>query len=265
MLVLTRRVGEAIVIGSDIRLTVLTMNGNSVRIGVVAPESVQVDREEVHRRRGEETLYRAEEEHPVWRCEAEGEVLAESRTTASAQELWALFEEAKGQWTGCAWPTHYGCLGLNLNGVRSSQAHATAARWAEIARGEMAYDNITTSDEAAIVEMAHHLRLKGAVVYYGEDQGCRLEVGGKPARVFCAGTLSEEWEFAAEWLADIESDAAWADQEARQAVDAAERGDWYGASLHVCKACLIESAYDGSRPWLGLRQMIQGRRRMCPV
>lgn len=51
MLVLTRRVGEEIVIDGDIRITVTGFQGNKVRIGVTAPPSVRVDREEVHDRR----------------------------------------------------------------------------------------------------------------------------------------------------------------------------------------------------------------------
>lgn len=51
MLVLTRRPGEEIVIAGNIRVTVLTMNGDRVRIGVTAPEAVSVDRREVHDRR----------------------------------------------------------------------------------------------------------------------------------------------------------------------------------------------------------------------
>jgi carbon storage regulator len=51
MLVLTRRIGEVIVINEDIRVTVVSINGNRVRLGISAPESVSVDREEIHRRR----------------------------------------------------------------------------------------------------------------------------------------------------------------------------------------------------------------------
>lgn len=53
MLVLTRRVGEEIVVGGNIRITVVSVKGNRVRIGVTAPESVRVDRKEVHDRRAE--------------------------------------------------------------------------------------------------------------------------------------------------------------------------------------------------------------------
>jgi carbon storage regulator len=53
MLVLTRRVGEEIVIDGDIRITVTAVQGERVRIGVTAPASVRVDRREVHARRSE--------------------------------------------------------------------------------------------------------------------------------------------------------------------------------------------------------------------
>lgn len=53
MLVLTRRVGEEIVIDGSIRITVSAIQGERVRIGITAPPSVRVDREEVHLRRSE--------------------------------------------------------------------------------------------------------------------------------------------------------------------------------------------------------------------
>lgn len=51
MLVLTRRSGEEIVIDGDIRITVVAVKGDRVRIGITAPEAVCVDRKEVHDRR----------------------------------------------------------------------------------------------------------------------------------------------------------------------------------------------------------------------
>jgi carbon storage regulator len=51
MLVLTRKVGEKIVISDDICVTVVEVSGDRVRIGVEAPKSVRVDRHEVHVRR----------------------------------------------------------------------------------------------------------------------------------------------------------------------------------------------------------------------
>jgi carbon storage regulator len=49
MLVLTRKSGESIVIGNDVVVTVLEVRSDQVRIGIAAPRSVQVHREEVYR------------------------------------------------------------------------------------------------------------------------------------------------------------------------------------------------------------------------
>jgi carbon storage regulator len=47
MLILSRRVGERVVIGEDISITVLRVKGNQVRLGVEAPKNIAVQREEV--------------------------------------------------------------------------------------------------------------------------------------------------------------------------------------------------------------------------
>jgi carbon storage regulator len=50
-LILTRRVGERIIIGNDIEVTVMSVNGGQIRLGVTAPRTMRVDREEIHIRR----------------------------------------------------------------------------------------------------------------------------------------------------------------------------------------------------------------------
>ncbi|MBN2871957.1 MAG: carbon storage regulator CsrA [Halothiobacillaceae bacterium] len=50
MLILTRRVGETLIIGDDIAITVLGVKGNQVRLGIKAPRDVSVHREEVYQR-----------------------------------------------------------------------------------------------------------------------------------------------------------------------------------------------------------------------
>lgn len=50
MLILTRRVGETLMVGDDVTVTVLGVKGNQVRIGVDAPKDVAVHREEIYQR-----------------------------------------------------------------------------------------------------------------------------------------------------------------------------------------------------------------------
>lgn len=50
MLILTRRVGETLMVGDDVTVTVLGVKGNQIRIGVNAPKDVQVHREEIYLR-----------------------------------------------------------------------------------------------------------------------------------------------------------------------------------------------------------------------
>jgi carbon storage regulator len=50
MLVLTRRLGESIVVGGDIRVTIVSVNGGKVRVAISAPPEIAVNRLEVHER-----------------------------------------------------------------------------------------------------------------------------------------------------------------------------------------------------------------------
>ena len=60
MLILTRRVGETLMIGEDVNVTVLGVKGNQVRIGVNAPKEVAVHREEIYQRIQKEKLQKLE-------------------------------------------------------------------------------------------------------------------------------------------------------------------------------------------------------------
>ena len=50
MLILSRNIGESVIIGDDIHVTLLSVSGNQVRIGINAPKDVAVHREEIYRR-----------------------------------------------------------------------------------------------------------------------------------------------------------------------------------------------------------------------
>lgn len=54
MLVLTRRTNESVLIGSEIKVTVVAVNGRSVRLGITAPKHIPIDRLEISEKRREE-------------------------------------------------------------------------------------------------------------------------------------------------------------------------------------------------------------------
>ena len=60
MLILTRRVGETLMIGDSVTVTILGVKGNQVRVGITAPKDVAVHREEIFQRIGRESAPAAE-------------------------------------------------------------------------------------------------------------------------------------------------------------------------------------------------------------
>lgn len=63
MLILTRRVGEALVVGDEIIINILGVKGNQVRIGVDAPKTVSVHRQEIYKKIQKESSNSTDEEN----------------------------------------------------------------------------------------------------------------------------------------------------------------------------------------------------------
>jgi carbon storage regulator len=86
MLILTRKPGEVIRIGNDITVTVLSVQGQQVRLGIDAPKDVSVDREEIAIRKAGEV-----------QAPAADEPLYANRTEAEWRELLATEQAAKSK------------------------------------------------------------------------------------------------------------------------------------------------------------------------
>ena len=63
MLILTRRVGESLIISDNMKVTVLGIKGSQIRIGVTAPREVSVHREEIHNRILREREQEGQDQH----------------------------------------------------------------------------------------------------------------------------------------------------------------------------------------------------------
>ncbi|MFW0084504.1 MAG: carbon storage regulator CsrA [Coxiella endosymbiont of Haemaphysalis japonica] len=61
MLILTRRISESVIIGDSVKVTVLGVKGNQIRIGIEAPKDVSIHREEIYERIQKEKLEKSQD------------------------------------------------------------------------------------------------------------------------------------------------------------------------------------------------------------
>lgn len=65
MLILTRRIGENLIINDDIKVTILGIKGNQIRLGIMAPENVSVHREEIYNKIQDEKISNVNSLKPI--------------------------------------------------------------------------------------------------------------------------------------------------------------------------------------------------------
>ena len=85
MLVLSRRVGEEIVIDGDIRISVLEIAKGTIRLGIVAPPLIRIDRQEIHERRAKAAARAARQTAAGFGATRESEGVTEEAEAAQAE------------------------------------------------------------------------------------------------------------------------------------------------------------------------------------
>jgi hypothetical protein len=176
---------------------------------------------------------------------------------ATIADIWAAYEQARGSWSGCDWPTRFGLLSLDLEGVCCLQARAAVRRWRAIAGGHAAAHAVSAREGATLARMALCLRLRSRLVWIVEGGLSVPRLAPRPTRRTCAEMLAQEWDFAACVLEEIEADASLAEREAWAAVRSAERGDWEDAQQHAGRAATLEAGYHVPRLWCRLKAVIE--------
>lgn len=63
MLVISRRIGESLIIANEIKIKVLSLQGKQISLGIEAPSTIVVDREEIHKRKQAEKLQKLSQQH----------------------------------------------------------------------------------------------------------------------------------------------------------------------------------------------------------